>query len=706
MGIQIKGSNDTISSADGSIVLEGATLTFTNETVSGISTMASAEVTGNLSIADKIIHTGDTNTAIRFPAADTLTVETAGSERIRIDDNGRIGIGTLSPYSNSLLHCDGNLVLTASGNAPKIIFDEFGTGTDPKAQIEMDQESSTAASMRFYTEGSGTLTERMRILSDGKIGIGTAVPGNALELYGTSSSVQIAVDGTGRYRGFEIHEGGTRKAYFQHDATDNCALLNTAESDLKFYTGDTQRMQLDGSGRLMIGNTAAASMFSVANNLVVGSGSGSEGMTIYSDSTNDGYICFADGTGDPAYRMGQIIYSHQSNKLQFRTNGNTDRLTIDNAGNTNISGVCTATSFVPTESQLSNRNLIINGAMGIAQRGTSSTSSGFKAIDRWRMLAEGANTTLTQSQVDVAAGTTPYQLGFRKAFKILNAGQSNSNVGGDTLRIEQHIEDQIIAQSGWNYKSSSSYLTLSFWVKSSGAQNFVILLQNRSDLGASGAYTYSQNFTVGSTNTWTKITTKIPGASSLTLDNDNSRGLSVAFYMYMGGDDTAANHTDGAWQAYNNSDLAGEQNIAWWTTSNATIEYTGVQVEVGPVATPFEHLGYGRELARCQRYCQVTDDGGCGVGVANGTASGARIQMQLKTTMRAAPTVSKFGNNIYIYDGTVAVQVSGTSQEYGTPHSMEWEFDSLAAGDPLTAGRPIIAYINGSAGGFQMDAEL
>ena len=74
--------------------------------------------------------------------------------------------------------------------------------------------------------------------------------------------------------------------------------------------------------------------------------------------------------------------------------------------------------------------------------------------------------------------------------------------------------------------------------------------------------------------------------------------------------------------------------------------------------------------------------------------------------MRAAPTVSKVGNNIYIYDGSVAVQVSGTSQEYGTAHSMEWEFDSLAAGDPLTAGRPIIAYINGSAGGFQMDAEL
>ena len=211
--------------------------------------------------------------------------------------------------------------------------------------------------------------------SSGKVGIGSSVPGNALEIYGTASSVQIEVNGTGRYRGYEIYEAGTRKAYFQHDATDNCALLNTAESDLKFYTGDTQRMQLDGSGRLMIGNTVAANMYSVANNLVVGSGSGSEGITILSDGTNDGYICFADGQSDPAYRMGQIIYSHQQNKFHFRTNGNTDRLLIDNAGNVNISGVTTATAFIPSEGNSNKKNLLDNGEFIVDQRmGGSATA--------------------------------------------------------------------------------------------------------------------------------------------------------------------------------------------------------------------------------------------------------------------------------------------------------------------------------------------
>ena len=80
--------------------------------------------------------------------------------------------------------------------------------------------------------------------------------------------------------------------------------------------------------------------------------------------------------------------------------------------------------------------------------------------------------------------------------------------------------------------------------------------------------------------------------------------------------------------------------------------------------------------------------------------------MDLKTTMRANPTVSKYGNNIYVFDGSAAVQVSTLSQTYGCTHSVEWEFNALAAGDPLTSGRPLIGYINGSAGGLQMDAEL
>ena len=74
--------------------------------------------------------------------------------------------------------------------------------------------------------------------------------------------------------------------------------------------------------------------------------------------------------------------------------------------------------------------------------------------------------------------------------------------------------------------------------------------------------------------------------------------------------------------------------------------------------------------------------------------------------MRSAPTVSKVGDNIYVFDGSAAVQVSTISQTYGINHSVEWEFNALAAGSPLTSGRPLVGYINGSAGGLEMTADL
>ena len=116
------------------------------------------------------------------------------------------------------------------------------------------------------------------------------------------------------------------------------------------------------------------------------------------------------------------------------------------------------------------KNLIINGAMQHAQRGTSTTTLGY-LIDRF--LTGGANINVpTYAQVDVSAGTTPYTLGFRKAFKMTNGNQTSGAGTGDYMQIQHRIEAQDIAKSGWNYKSTSSFVTLQFWVKSSVAQNF------------------------------------------------------------------------------------------------------------------------------------------------------------------------------------------------------------------------------------------
>ena len=347
------------------------------------------------------------------------------------------------------------------------------------------------------------------------------------------------------------------------------------------------------------------------------------------------------------------------------------------------------------------RNLIINGAMLVAQRGTSSGASSYQTVDRFALDAANEDETPTQSQVDVASGTTPYTLGFRKAFKITNGNQTSGAGTSDEISFDYRFEAQDIANSGWNYTSASSYITLSFWIKSSVAQDFKFYLKTED--GTEKGYPMATGSL--SANTWTKITKTIPGHADLQFDNNAAKGLSIEFFPFIGTDRTGT-ITDNAWMNYNGSTRVNDNTTTWYTTNDSTLEFTGFQLEVGSSATDFEHRSYADELRRCQRYCQVTDDGGCGVGVAGGATAGHRIQMNLRTTMRAAPTVTKVGGNIYIYDGSAACQVSSTSAEYGTFDSMEWEFSSVATGDSLTAGRPLIAYINGSAGGFKMDAEL
>ena len=169
-----------------------------------------------------------------------------------------------------------------------------------------------------------------------------------------------------------------------------------------------------------------------------------------------------------------------------------------------------------TPNPLSFRNLIVNGAMQVAQRGTSSTTNGYGSVDRYPVYSQSANEVPTHAQVDVASGTTPYTLGFRKALKVTNGNQTSGAESGDVLTIGYGVEAQDLATSGWNYLSTSSYVTLSFWVKSSVAQNFYVML--RSEDGSQ--YNYPIETGSLTADTWTKVTKTIPGNSNLTFNND------------------------------------------------------------------------------------------------------------------------------------------------------------------------------------------
>ena len=246
------------------------------------------------------------------------------------------------------------------------------------------------------------------------------------------------------------------------------------------------------------------------------------------------------------------------------------------------------------------RNIVTNGAMLVAQRGTSSTSAGYQTVDRFRTYTNGVDEAPTQAQVDVSSGTGPYTEGFRKAFKITNGNQTGGAGGADYIIMRHMVEAQDMANSGWNYTSSSSFVTLSFWVKASVAQNYYF-----SVLSSDGTL---QNFPMetGSltADTWTKITKTIPGASGVQFNNDTGIGLEIDWWPFAGTSYTANGVALDTWAAFASGTRFPDHTSTWYTTNDATFEITGVQLEVGTQASAFEHRTFNDELSLCNRYFQ------------------------------------------------------------------------------------------------------
>ena len=301
----------------------------------------------------------------------------------------------------------------------------------------------------------------------------------------------------------------------------------------------------------------------------------------------------------------------------------TAAISIDNS-----SGTCTAN----ITNNLSNRNLIINGAMQVAQRGTSSTTIGYQTVDRFSMSFGGEDEDPTQAQVDLSSSDTPYSSGFRKAFKITNGNQTSTG-GSDFMALLYKIEAQDIANSGWNYTDLNSKLTIQFWAKSSVAKTFII-----SFYAADGTpQQYNHKYTLAA-NTWTKVTHTISGSSTLVFDNNNATGLNIEIFQYIGTNLTSGSTVD-QWVTYVGSSSTPDDTDDWWTTNDATFEITGVQLEVGSVATDFEHRSFGQELSLCQRYFETGN--GLLLAAYSGGAFGGGITLnEFAVTKRATPTIT------------------------------------------------------------------
>ena len=285
------------------------------------------------------------------------------------------------------------------------------------------------------------------------------------------------------------------------------------------------------------------------------------------------------------------------------------------------------------------RNRIINGAMVIDQRNAGAsvtvTNSAPYTLDRWW----GYSAPTAKFTVQQNAGSVTPPAGF-KNYLGATSSSAYSVTAADQFIIAQTIEGYNIADLGWGTASATT-VTLSFWVRSSLTGTFAGSIQNNTN-----ARSYVFSYTISSANTWEQKSITIAGDTSGTWEATNSGGLITIFSIGAG---TNYNATAGAWSAGNFKSVTGATSVVG--TNGATFYITGVQLEAGTTASPFEYRQYGTELALCQRYCYAlraseTPSGGnyLTYGLAQAiSGTYACSSIIPKVPMRTTPTLTTTG---------------------------------------------------------------
>ena len=562
MAIVISGvnNNDKITASDGTIdllsgvnyagIITAPAFTTPGNLTAGHLNIGSGIQLGNAGVATATTFVGNLNGNVNGSAG-TLLLQISGSEKLRIANSGAFGLNGTN-YGSS------GQVLTSQGSGSSPTWSTItGTTINNNADNRVITGSGTANTLNgeanFTFDGTIATIQNSGAVS---LNIGSTNAGGA--------SITLDGDSNGDFSG-----------------NDYALIRHTTDGHLQLHTKNPAGasnvfIQMGTSGHY-------GAMFK----------EGAESLLRYNNSTkiettNTGAvvtgICTATSfSGDGSALTGTGVGSNTS---------------------INTSGIVTATAFIPTTGQLANRNIITNGSMIVAQRGTSVATSGFQTCDRWSFGGNWPGSAITQSQADVGYNSAPYDKGFRKSYKLTNSNQGSTS-SSSHIEITYSFEGQEISNSGWDYVSSSKKITLSFWIKSSVAQTFYGYF--RTFPGVDMKYSFP---IVCSTTDWEFKTVSVVGESNFaenlqnSFPNTTSRAMVLRIVPYYGTSYTDAGSVSNAWQNYSAGVITPVYATSWFLTNGATFELTGMQLEVGPVATPFEHRSHGEELRRCKRYYQ------------------------------------------------------------------------------------------------------
>jgi hypothetical protein len=257
--------------------------------------------------------------------------------------------------------------------------------------------------------------------------------------------------------------------------------------------------------------------------------------------------------------------------------------------------------------------------------------------------------------------------------------------------------------SGWNYKSSSSFITMSFWFRCSTNQTFLAQVFNHDSTRG-----YDFSFTASGNDTWTKITKTIPGNSNLVFNDDNGIGLRIHITPFYGTDFTN-NLTLDQWSTITSSNQFPDMASTWLTAGASTFDITGVQLEVGSVATDFEHRSYGQELALCQRYFNryntETVNGHFFLAAGyNSSNAGARGSFPFTVPMRAIPSLALSDLSHFAELGSSKTMSSITLADSGTGKNLTGLTVTFSSN--TTAGFAHVIRAASTSAYLQFDAEL
>ena len=274
---------------------------------------------------------------------------------------------------------------------------------------------------------------------------------------------------------------------------------------------------------------------------------------------------------------------------------------------------------------LGQRNIIINGNMQVAQRSTSVavTASGFHTCDRWGIaLSSDGRFTMSQASITDLEG-------FGKALKLDCTTADTSIASNEILLLYQKFEGQFVQKMQKGF-SSAKPVTLSFYVKGNASATYVAELIDSDNSNRH----INKSFSV--TTSWSRVSLTFPGDTTGKLTADNSASLYLHIWLHAG-----SNYSSGSLQTSWGSIVAANRAAgisSFFDSTDREFFITGVQMELGEVATPFEHETFGDNLARCQRYYSKVQYSNWSGRVQSGNAY--YMHDGFRQTMRANPTAS------------------------------------------------------------------